>query len=215
MWSTIEEEKPDLARRRSGQILRDRQRWADGDKPGKKWNSITQIPDSPSSCGGLEHPSNFRILISKKSSQRPARLFIRAWHVKFLPGLLYVNTFIDWDFYQIILFSLPGYVHHDCFHHNCSCFETCMGCNSELHPRGVFQYFLSSLTQKLNLSAMIHFNTGLTVIFLRYLLADEAEAAVFSGAFKGFTQNWVKGLVAVSEGRSGVTRNSEGSNIYL
>lgn len=62
---------------------------------------------------------------------------------------------------------------------------------------------------------MIYFNTGLTVIFLRYLLADEAEAAVFSGAFKGFTQNWVKGLVAVSEGRSGVTRNSEGSNIYL
>lgn len=52
-------------------------------------------------------------------------------------------------------------------------------------------------------------------MFLRYLFADETEAAVVSSAFKGLTQNWVKGLVAVSEGRGGVTRDSKGSNVDL
>lgn len=52
-------------------------------------------------------------------------------------------------------------------------------------------------------------------MFLRYLFADETEAAVISSAFKGLPQNWVKGLVAVSESRSGVTRDSKGSNVDL
>lgn len=52
-------------------------------------------------------------------------------------------------------------------------------------------------------------------MFLRYLFADETEAKVLSSAFKGLPQNWVKGLVAVSEGGGGVTRDSKGSNVDL
>lgn len=52
-------------------------------------------------------------------------------------------------------------------------------------------------------------------MLLKYLFADETEATIISGAFKGLPQNWVKGLVAVSESRSGVTRDSKGSNIDL
>lgn len=49
----------------------------------------------------------------------------------------------------------------------------------------------------------------------RYLLADEAEAAVLPDALVGLPQHRVKGLVAVSECRGGVTRDSEGSNVNL
>lgn len=49
----------------------------------------------------------------------------------------------------------------------------------------------------------------------RYLLADDAEAAVLSDALVGLPQHRVKGLVAVSERRRGVTRDSEGSNVNL
>lgn len=49
----------------------------------------------------------------------------------------------------------------------------------------------------------------------RYLLADYAEAAVLSDALVGLPQHRVKGLVAVSERRRGVTRDSEGSNVNL
>lgn len=49
----------------------------------------------------------------------------------------------------------------------------------------------------------------------RYLLADEAEATILSDALEGFPQHWVKGLVAVSERCSGVTRDGEGSNVNL
>lgn len=52
-------------------------------------------------------------------------------------------------------------------------------------------------------------------MLLTYLLTDETEAAVVSSAFKGLPQNWVKGLVAVSEGRGGVTGDSEGSDVDL
>lgn len=63
------------------------------------------------------------------------------------------------------------------------------------------------------MTAMMCFNTALTVMFLGHLLTDEAEAV--SGAFKGLPENWVKGLVAVPEGRGGVTRNSKGSDVDL
>lgn len=54
---TTQGEKSNLARRWSGWILHDRQRWVDGGKPREKQNSITQIPESSSSCGFLERPS--------------------------------------------------------------------------------------------------------------------------------------------------------------
>lgn len=50
---------------------------------------------------------------------------------------------------------------------------------------------------------------------LRYLLTDVAEAAVLSDAFKGLPKHRVKGLVAVSEHRSGVTRDCKGSDVNL
>lgn len=52
-------------------------------------------------------------------------------------------------------------------------------------------------------------------MFLSYLFADKTEATILSSAFKGLPQNWVKGLVAVSEGGGGVTRDSKGSNVDL
>lgn len=48
-----------------------------------------------------------------------------------------------------------------------------------------------------------------------YLLTDEAEAPVLPHTLVGLPQNRVKGLVAVSERRSGVTGDSEGSNVNL
>lgn len=50
---------------------------------------------------------------------------------------------------------------------------------------------------------------------MRYLLTDEAEAPVLSDALVGLPQHRVKGLVAVSERRSGVTGDGEGSNVNL
>lgn len=51
--------------------------------------------------------------------------------------------------------------------------------------------------------------------FLRYLLTDVAEAPVLSDALVSLPQHRVKGLVAVPERRSGVTRDSKGSNVNL
>lgn len=53
------------------------------------------------------------------------------------------------------------------------------------------------------------------VLFVRYLLTDEAEAAVLPDTLVRLPQHRVEGLVAVPERRSGVTRDSEGSNVNL
>lgn len=52
-------------------------------------------------------------------------------------------------------------------------------------------------------------------LFLRYLLADEAEAAVLPDALVRFPQHRVEGLVAVPEGGGGVTGDGEGSDVNL
>lgn len=49
----------------------------------------------------------------------------------------------------------------------------------------------------------------------RYLLTDEAKTSILSDALIGFPQHRIKGLIAVSERRSGITRNSKGSNVDL
>lgn len=48
-----------------------------------------------------------------------------------------------------------------------------------------------------------------------HLLTDVAEAPVLSDALIRLPEHWVKGLVAVSECRRGVTRDSEGSDVNL
>lgn len=48
-----------------------------------------------------------------------------------------------------------------------------------------------------------------------YLFTDEAEAPVLSDTLVGLPQHRVKGLVAVSERRRGVTGDSEGGHVNL
>lgn len=50
---------------------------------------------------------------------------------------------------------------------------------------------------------------------IRYLLTDETETSILSDTLKGFPQNWVEGLIAISERCSGITGNSKGSNVNL
>ena len=52
-------------------------------------------------------------------------------------------------------------------------------------------------------------------MFVRYLLADEAEAAVLPDALVRLPQHRVERLVSVPERRRGVTRDGKGSNVNL